>query len=81
LSVRLLDAQTYHVKVTLDVNDLVETIAFSPDGKTIDGGRQDGIIRLWDADGGVLKRTLKGHSNSVEVVLNCLCMIQARNSS
>jgi WD40 repeat protein len=32
--------------------DNIETVAFSPDGKTLAAGSRDGRVVLWDADGG-----------------------------
>jgi len=69
-SVRLLDPQTGRPRQTLDVQDPVSSIAFSPDGKSIaSGGGDDGVIRLWDPESGKLRRTLKGHSRLVESIV------------
>jgi WD40 repeat protein len=72
-SVRLLDPQTGRLRQAIaDQSDqgVVASIAFSPDGKSIaSGGGEDGVIRLWDAESGMLKRTLKGHSRLVESVV------------
>jgi len=42
----------------------VNSVSFSPDGKTIASGSQDGTIELWSIDGRLLK-TLKGHEYRV----------------
>ena len=39
----------------------VDSVAFSPDGKTLANGSMDGTIRLWNTNSGKLKRTLIGH--------------------
>ena len=46
----------------------VESIVFSPDGRTIASGSGDTTIRLWDADTGKHLRKLEGHTDSVESV-------------
>ena len=38
----------------------VDSVAFSPDGKTLANGSMDGTIRLWNTNSGKLKRTLIG---------------------
>ncbi|MBD2357828.1 hypothetical protein H6G41_24990 [Tolypothrix sp. FACHB-123] len=48
-------------------SDLVSSVSFSPDGKTIASASDDKTIKLWSLDGKELK-TLKGHSDSVSSV-------------
>ncbi|KAH7886860.1 WD40-repeat-containing domain protein [Phlebopus sp. FC_14] len=44
----------------------VRSIAFSPDGKSVVTGADDGEIRLWDVASGLqVGETLKGHSSTV----------------
>ncbi|MBE9039733.1 PD40 domain-containing protein [Oscillatoriales cyanobacterium LEGE 11467] len=45
----------------------VNSVAFSPDGKTIASGSSDNTVKLWKADGTLL-RTLEGHSDGVNSV-------------
>ena len=46
----------------------VESVAFSPDGKTLASGSEDQTIKLWDVATGGNIATLKGHTGSVEAV-------------
>ena len=50
--------QTGHTKA-------VNSVAFSPDGKTIASGSYDNTIKLWDAASGKELKTMFGHSNWV----------------
>ena len=43
----------------------VNSVAFSPDGRTIASGSDDRTIKLWDAASGRELRTLEGHTNAV----------------
>ncbi|WJW70100.1 serine/threonine protein kinase (plasmid) [Candidatus Chlorohelix allophototropha] len=46
----------------------VESVAYSPDGKTLASGSLDNSIKLWDAVTGKELRTLSGHTSAVESV-------------
>ena len=46
----------------------VNSVAFSPDGKTIASGSSDNTIKLWNAETGQQLNTLKGHTDLVESV-------------
>jgi WD40 repeat protein len=46
----------------------VNSVAFSPDGRTVISGLSDNTIKLWELTSGNLLKTFKGHSNSVESV-------------
>ncbi|MBL8795761.1 MAG: PD40 domain-containing protein, partial [Planctomycetia bacterium] len=73
------NARTYTVSVfAVDSGKLVRTwgaypgsmeaFAFSPDGKLLAGGCQDGIIYLWDAQTGKETGRLIGHRNEIQCV-------------
>jgi WD40 repeat protein len=58
--VRLWDLHGGQLQPTLQgqESDLVSRLAFSPDGKTLASGSQDGPTRLWDVRSGQLKLTV-----------------------
>jgi WD40 repeat protein len=47
---------------------LVNSVAFSPDGKTIVSGSSDNTIRLWDTSGKPIGQPFKGHESYVRSV-------------
>jgi WD40 repeat protein len=47
---------------------MVESVAFSPDGKLLASGSGDDTVKLWDVASGTAKLTLIGHSNLVQSV-------------
>jgi WD40 repeat protein len=48
--------------------DLIQDLAFSPDGKTLASCGYDKLIKLWDVPSGKEVRTLREHSDSVYAV-------------
>ena len=64
-SVRLWDVETGNLLKTLKghTSNEVESVNFSPDGKTIVSSGRDRGVRLWDANTGNLLKTLTGHTD------------------
>jgi WD40 repeat protein len=67
--IKLWDATTGKETLTLKGHtDVVDSVAFSPDGKQIVSGSFDKTIKLWDATTGQETLTLKGHTGGVSSV-------------
>ena len=68
--IRIWDTHTGEHKKTLTGHrDVVETVALSPDGKTLASGSWDDTIRIWDAHTGEHKKTLTEHKSRSESVM------------
>ena len=70
IGISLYDTAT-HQEVTQLVGHTsqVNSVAFSPDGRTLASGSQDNTIRLWDAVTGDHRRTLIGHTSFIPSVV------------
>src|SRR5262249_8869065 len=66
-SVKLWDVANGKKRATLEGHaDGVVSMTFSPDGKTLAFGGEDGTIKLWDVAKDKALATLKGHTAKVE---------------
>ena len=58
-----------HIKTLKGHTEMVRTLAFSSDGKTLVSGSDDDTLRTWDTNTGRMLRQLSGHSNDVKSVV------------
>jgi WD40 repeat protein len=56
------------MRTPLKHSDLVDSVAFSPDGRQLASASWDKTIKVWDAGTGKLLHMLKGHADSVACV-------------
>lgn len=64
-TMRVWDAATAKLKLTIDEAGPVHSAVFSPDGTRIVTASDDETVRLWDAETGKLLQTLEGHAHRV----------------
>ncbi len=57
--------QGRRVKYANDTNpNVIDTLAFSPDGKTFVSGHWDGVVRIWDGETGERLSTIRDHKRN-----------------
>ena len=67
LGVSLYQAETLEKIGFMEAGAAVGSLAFSPDGKSLAAGLEDGSLQLWNLDGSPV-RTLEGHTAKVTAV-------------
>ena len=65
VGVYLYDPVTHEEIVLIEMNEVMTSVAFSPDGSMLAGGSDDSAVKLWDVSSGEEIATLYGHSDSV----------------
>jgi WD40 repeat protein len=58
-------SQGQPVRTLTGHEDIVNSVAFSPDGRLLASGSRDKTIKLWEVASGSLVRSLTGHTSSV----------------
>lgn len=69
--IKLWNLSTRKEMFTLESEDMLHSLAFSPDGKTLVSGGLHGWVRVWDLERRTLRDVLKGHQDSIECVKFC----------
>jgi len=47
---------------------LLTCLAYTPDGRTLVSGANDGVVQFWDVEGRALKNTIKAHAGAVRAL-------------
>nr|VFJ61812.1 MAG: WD40 repeat [Candidatus Kentron sp. FW] len=70
-SIRLIDLKAWSdapVRLLKGHSNVIQGLAFSPDGKRLLSGSADDTARLWDMETGKILRVLRGHSDAIYAV-------------
>ena len=62
VGIHFYDAQTLQQVQFIDTNNLVDSIAFSPDGELLASSLRDDTVKLWEVSTGREISTLEGHA-------------------
>lgn len=62
------DNSSYQWDTLTGHSDIVSSVVFSKDGKTIISGSHDKTIKIWNYSSGTLRTTLTGHSDRIQSV-------------
>lgn len=70
-AIRMWDVQTGSLLLTMNTDEVIECLGFSPDGNLLatGGSYQNSLVRIWDSHSGTLLRTLEGHNKGVGYLL------------
>ncbi len=69
VGIHLYQVATQHETQLIKTDSAVLSLAFSPDGKRLASGAEDGSVRLWSLPDGSLLHILKGHTKKVNSVV------------
>jgi uncharacterized protein YjiK len=61
--------QPTEVRTLYGHTNIINSVAFSPNGRSLASGSDDKTIKLWDVSSGQLLRTLQGHTSKVTSVV------------
>jgi len=70
-TIRLWDMRTGKLLMTIQSDEVIQSLTFSPDGRLLasGGSYQDNQVRLWSAGSGKLLNSLDGHNHGVDFLL------------
>jgi WD40 repeat protein len=63
--IELRDTDTCSLRQTFGTGDELSKIAFSPEGKLLASGSEDGTIRIWNVMSSSLERTIRDHTRRI----------------
>jgi len=66
-TIRLWDLRTGEMVLLIESEEVIESLAFSPDGRLLasGGSYENNYVRLWSTSSGALLNTMEGHKNGI----------------